>query len=100
MAMQQKRANSASPLRPHPSARLAGMDEPRAPELSGKSVEFLTRKSGRDLIDRQPVSTGAPSARLSVRGSLSRHVHRWISTGPLLDDLVVKTKASRRTDGN
>ena len=28
IAMEQQRANSASPLRPHPSARLAAMEEP------------------------------------------------------------------------
>jgi hypothetical protein len=27
VAMEQKRANSASPLRPHPSARFAGIDQ-------------------------------------------------------------------------
>jgi hypothetical protein len=52
MAMEQKRANSASPLRPHPSARFAAMDE-HDRRLTRQPIQFLARKGGRDLINRQ-----------------------------------------------
>src|ERR1051326_8631850 len=53
MAIEQKRANSASPFLPHPSAKLAGIEELHRRSLTGEPVQFFARKGGRDLIHRQ-----------------------------------------------
>src|SRR3989442_807521 len=52
-AMEQKRANSASPFLPQPSARFAGTEALHRPELAGKAVQLITRERSGGLINRQ-----------------------------------------------
>jgi hypothetical protein len=66
--------------------------------LTAQPVPFLTREGGRQLVYRASVNSCAFCQTFSWRKSFTTHPvrvnafgrHRWISTGPLSDDLVVE----------